>query len=276
MMQLLRQSRQQILSKISNNMSLIKLNGINLNVYIQGQGLPIIFMHALGCDHSQWQDEAARLSAVFQTIIFDCRGHGQSDKPATFSLDDHINDVLALMDYFSIDKTILYGVSMGSYIAQGVAIAQPQRINKLILTVPKANGLTSSTRKLFAEHAQELAKMNNKERLMFFYKNMAYNPDILIKNPDLLRSTLTPKQSEAANKALEGFDFRNELPKITADTLVISGKHDGLNPPSEGKLCASLIPNSTYVEMQCSAHLPMIEEPETYRSIVNRFLADTL
>lgn len=257
-------------------MSLIKINGIDLNVYIQGQGFPIIFIHGLGCDHSQWQEDAARLSYVFQTILFDCRGHGKSDKPDDYSLNDHINDVIALMDYFSIDNTILYGASMGSYIAQGVAITQPQRIKKLILTVPKANGLTSSTRKLFTEHAQELTKMNNKERLMFFYKNMVYNPQILVKNPDLLRSTLTPKQSEAANKALEGFDFRSDLSKITADTLVISGKHDGLNPPAEGKLCASLIPNATYVEMQRSGHLPMIEEPEIYRSIVSRFLAENL
>jgi 3-oxoadipate enol-lactonase len=180
------------------------------------------------------------------------------------------------MDYYAFNKTVLYGVSMGSYIAQGAAIAQPQRVNKLILTVPKANGLTSSTRKLFMDHAQELAMMNKKERLMFLYKNMAYNPEILIRNPAFLRSTLTPQQSQAANKALEGFDFRSALPKITADTLVISGKYDGLNPPAAGKLCASLIPNSTYVEMQYSGHLPMLEEPETYRKIVDGFLADTL
>ncbi len=49
---------------------------------------------------------------------------------------------------------------MGSYIAQGVAISQPNRIKKLILTVPKSNGLTSSTQRLIQERTKELEGLN--------------------------------------------------------------------------------------------------------------------
>ena len=45
------------------------------------------------------------------------------------------------------------------------------------------------------------------------------------------------------------FDFRNQFPQLKAKTLVISDKHDQLNPSSEGKLCSSLIPDATYIEM---------------------------
>jgi 3-oxoadipate enol-lactonase len=89
---------------------------------------------------------------------------------------------------------------------------------------------------------------------------------------DILKSCLTPEQISAANKALAGFDYRSELHKITAETLVISGRHDGLNPPTEGKICAELIPKAVFVEMQYSGHLPMLEESEKYNEIIDNFL----
>ena len=84
--------------------------------------------------------------------------------------------------------------------------------------------------------------------------------------------TLTPEQISAANKALTEFDYRSELYKITAETLVISGKYDGLNPPTEGKICAKLIKKAVFVEMQYSGHLPMLEEEERYNDIIDKFL----
>ncbi|WP_371364429.1 alpha/beta fold hydrolase [Sporomusa rhizae] len=71
---------------------------------------------------------------------------------------------------------------------------------------------------------------------------------------------------------MTGFDCRSELHKITAETLVISGKYDGLNPPVDGKVCAELIPKAEFVEMQYSGHLPMLEEMERYNEIIDNFL----
>ncbi|MBZ9636208.1 alpha/beta fold hydrolase [Clostridium sp. FP1] len=186
-------------------MSMVKINGINLNIKIQGEGEPLILIHGLGCDNTQWNTEIQKLSREFKTVLLDCRGHGKSDKPDSYTLNDHIQDILSIMDTFGFKTANLYGVSMGSYIAQGVAISQPHRIKKLILTVPKSNGLTSSTQRLIKEHTGEL---------------------------------------------------------------------EGVNPSSDGMLCASLIPNATFIEMQYSGHIPMIEEPELYSNIINKFLSE--
>ena len=253
-------------------MAMIEINGIKLNVNIQGEGYPLVLIHGLGCDNNQWKDEVQRLSKSYKTVALDCRGHGKSDKPDSYTLNDHVQDVLSLLDRLEFPMTNLYGVSMGSYIAQGVAIKQPHRIQKLILTAPKSNGLTSSTQRFIQEHAKELAGLNKQEKRMIFYKHIAYNSETLLKNPEFLKSSLTPQQTAAANRALEGFDYLDELQNIRAETLVISGKYDGLNPPSEGKLCASLIPDATFIEMQYSGHIPMIEEPENYNKIIDEFL----
>lgn len=253
-------------------MSLLKINGINLNVVVKGEGHPLILVHGVGGDHTQLDSETDRLSQRYKTIGIDCRGHGESEKPSNYTLQDHINDVLGLMDYYNIETTFLYGVSMGSYICQGVAVAAPDRINKLILTVPKSNGLTSSVQRLLNEHAAELKGLNQHEVFLALLKYMTFNPEISKKHIDVFETKLSPEEFSCANKALTGFDFRDDLPKIKAKTLVISGKYDGLNPPSEGKICASLIPNATFVEMQYSGHIPMYEEPEIYSKIIDDFL----
>ncbi|MGV3465348.1 MAG: alpha/beta fold hydrolase, partial [Heyndrickxia sp.] len=93
-------------------------------------------------------------------------------------------------------------------------------------------------------------------------------------NSQVKGHVLTPDEQAAANKALEGFDFRSDLHKITAETLVISGKYDGLNPPTLGKEIADLIPRSTFVEFEKSGHAPNAEEPEKFINIVKDFLME--
>lgn len=254
-------------------MSILKINDIHLNVDISGEGEPLILIHGLTGDISQWDHEIPRLSKKFRVIALDCRGHGQSDKPDHYTLEDHVQDIISIMDTLKLETVNLYGVSMGSYIAQGVAIAQPYRVKKLILGVTKTNGLTSSTQRLMDEHADALKLLDQEGQKKFLLKYIVHNMSIFVENPDVLNSSLTPKETLAANKALENFDFRSDLPGITAETLVISGKYDGLNPPSEGQLCASLIPSATFVEMQHSGHVPMLEEKKLFSRIIDEFLA---
>jgi 3-oxoadipate enol-lactonase len=253
-------------------MELIKVNGINLNVDIKGEGHPLVLIHGVGLDISQWDYEIDRLSQRFKTIALDCRGHGRSDKPDNYTLQDHVYDILGLMDYYKIENTFLYGTSMGSYIGQGVAISAPERIVKLILTVPKSNGLTSSIQKIMKENPGEFEGLNLHEIFLALLKYIAYNPETLKQHIHIIEANLTQEQFANANKALSGFDFRKELSKIKAKTLVISGKYDKLNPPSEGKICAFLIPDAAFIEMQYSGHVPMLEEPEIYNKIIDEFL----
>ncbi|KFF11252.1 alpha/beta hydrolase [Chryseobacterium soli] len=253
-------------------MALTKINGIDLNINIKGNGKPLLLIHFLGGNQEQLDIIANPLSKHFKIITFDIRGHGQSEKPKEYTLQDHINDVLSIMDFYNIEKAYLLGVSMGSYIAQGVAIAAPERIEKLILTVPKSNGLTSSVQILFSEHAEEIKGKNFHETILTLLKYFVYNTDIMQYHLDVFETDLTPEQFAAANNALTNFDFRKGLPNITAPTLVISGKYDGLNPPKDGQEITTLIPNATFTELQFSGHAPIYEETERYLKLVEDFL----
>lgn len=254
-------------------MGYISIGEINLNVPVNGHGYPVILLHGLGRNHTQFDTIVKKLAKNYQIITPDCRGHGQSDKPAAYTLQDHVADILGIMDYYKMETASLLGISGGSYIAQAVAIAAKDRITKLILTVPKSNGLSSSMQQLTDLYAEELEAKQPKDKAFALLKpHFTYDAEAIKKHEYLFKSDLTPEQFAAADKALSSFDFRRGLPEITAKTLVISGKYDGLNPPSKGKEIARLIPNSTYIEMQYSGHLPMLEEPEVYLKIIENFM----
>ncbi|NLR57509.1 alpha/beta fold hydrolase [Chitinophaga polysaccharea] len=253
-------------------MALININGIKLNIAVKGTGSPVILIHGVGGEYGHLSSLIDRLSRQFKTIAFDCRGHGQSDKPANYTLGDHVKDVIGIMDYFELPVASLLGVSMGSYIAQGVGIAAGERIDKLILTVPKSNGHTSSVHRLMAEHAAALQGLNLHDIFSYLLPYFTYNAEAMRAHMEIFDTRLSPEEFAVANKALAGFDFREELYKVAAETLVISGKYDGLNSPEEGRECARLIPRADFVEMPYSGHAPMYEEPEAYMKAVETFL----
>lgn len=250
-------------------------NGMQIYYEVLGEGFPLLLIHGVGMSLEQWKldDLLSRLAQKHQVIALDCRGHGRSDKPEHYSLEELATDVLDLMDALGLDQADLMGASMGSYIAQQVAILAPERIRKLILITPKSNGLTSSIERIMAEHREEFMPLDEAAQQVFLNRFVFYRPEMQQQYADLLVSELSLRQQQAAHASMRGFDFRSELPQITAQTLVISGQHDGLNPPEEGRLCAELIPNAEFVVMASSAHIPMLEEPERFYAIVTRFLA---
>ena len=250
----------------------IEINGVKLYAEKRGSGLPLLLIHVLGGDSTQLEIIAEPLARLYTVITYDCRGHGRSEKPAAYTLKDHVQDALSLMNDFGFAEFHLLGVSMGSYIAQGIAVAAPGRIKKLILTVPKSNGLTSSIARLIKENANALKGLNFHETVLYLLKFMVYDPEMMKDHVDLFEGRLSTTEFAAASKALENFDFRPELYKISAETLVISGKYDQLNPPEEGQICAQLIPRSKFFEMPFSGHAPMYEERDKYLQVVKEFL----
>lgn len=259
----------------------MQINGVHLNVQRTGKGQPVVMLHGLMSNLTALRPEIERLSQSFEVITFDSRGHGRSEKPTHYTLRDHIGDVLGVMDALKLDTVDLMGTSAGSYIAQGVAAQQPERVRKLVLIVPKSNGKISSVARFIAEHEEEVRGLSH-DGIQALVLSHIFAPS----TPETVRAaraewsrqqaaqglTLDAQQADAASQALAGFDFRPVLPQITAETLVISGRHDILNLVAEGQLIAELIPNSRLEILEQSGHLPNVEEPEHLLELVEKFL----
>ena len=256
-------------------MSTFTSNGTILTYEEYGTGEPFVLLHGLTGNRHMFEEEVKIFKKYFRTIILDARGHGDSEKPSSYTLDDHVGDVLRLLDHLKIEETYLLGVSMGSYIAQGVAIASPERVKKLMLVATKSQGKTSSMEALFEKHADDLEGLDFSEKVLKVSPYIFHDLGAVGKwsyKAGQQTPSLTPKEISVANEALEGFDFSEDLYRINAETLVISGVHDGLNPPEVGRETARLIPNATFVEFNQSGHAPNVEQPLLFLDFILEFV----
>lgn len=240
-----------------------------------GEGRPLLLLHGLTSNHQMFYREVGYLKDKFRIIALDSRGHGKSARPEEFTLEDHVADTIALLDHLGLGSVNVLGISMGSYIAQGLAIIQPERVEKLILAATKSYGEGSSMAEMFDRYEDQLEGMSIAEKLAISSELIFHNQEAVTvwqKRVAQNSRMLNGEEQSAASAALRDFDFREELKKITAETLVISGKHDGLNPPEKGRETAVLIPNAEYMEFQDSGHAPNVEQDRLFLGVIEKFL----
>src|SRR5690606_22101851 len=109
-------------------MAFIRANGIVLHHQVLGNSNApaLVFMNSLGSDFRIWQDVAPAFLDRYRVVLYDKRGHGLSDAPpAPYSIDDHVNDLLALLDLLAIEKAVFIGLSVGGMIGQRIAVRAP-------------------------------------------------------------------------------------------------------------------------------------------------------
>jgi pimeloyl-ACP methyl ester carboxylesterase len=111
-----------------------KVNEINIEYDVNGQGEFLVLLMGLGGTRQSWVFQKRTFSRHFKVITFDSRGIGKSDKPdEPFTIKTMADDTIGLMNHLSIDKAHVLGVSHGGRVAQEVAINYPERVNKLVL-----------------------------------------------------------------------------------------------------------------------------------------------
>lgn len=252
-------------------------NGTEIYYEDTGEGPALLLLHGLTSNHKMFYREIEFFKKKYRVIAPDARGHGNSARSESYDLEDHIQDTIALLNHLEIESVYIIGVSMGSYIAQGVAIAETARVKKLILVATKSHGTQSSTAELFARHKEEFSGLKpidkmNKASLYIFHNQRAVNK--WLKKTAENSTQLTMNEQEIASQALKGFDFREQLGKVSAETLVISGRHDGLNPPDKGHETARLIPRATFMEFKRSGHAPNVEQVRLFLGVAQNFLDD--
>lgn len=114
------------------------MNHIPLHVDIQGEGFPILALHGHPGTGSSLSVFTNHLSQRFQTFAPDLRGYGKSRCNQNFAMQDHLEDLEALLDRFQIEKCLILGWSLGGILAMELALVLPQRVTGLILVATSA------------------------------------------------------------------------------------------------------------------------------------------
>ena len=138
------------------NKSIKKVNGININYRIGGQGKPLLLLHGYPQSHIMWRKIAPMLSKEFTVVCPDLRGYGDSDKPKSdnthkaYSKSVMAKDQHALMLSLGFEKYFIVGHDRGARVAHRMAIDYKESILKLAVLdiVPTLHVFDNTEKKL--------------------------------------------------------------------------------------------------------------------------------
>jgi 2-succinyl-6-hydroxy-2,4-cyclohexadiene-1-carboxylate synthase len=119
-----------------------KVSSNGLHYRVDGDGPPVVLIHAFQSDLREWDAIASELARTRRVVRYDVRGHGRSQMvsppPST------ISDLLGLLDDLQITRATIAGLSMGSTVALDFALTHPQRVERLVLISPGPPGIPAA------------------------------------------------------------------------------------------------------------------------------------
>ncbi|GHF45332.1 3-oxoadipate enol-lactonase/4-carboxymuconolactone decarboxylase [Deinococcus metalli] len=249
-----------------------------LTLHVQHSGVstapPLVFLNPVGSDLRVWDAVAADLAAGFQLIRYDLRGQGLSDAPdGDTTLDDHVADLANLLDVLGHDTVSLAGCSLGGLIAQGFALASPERVRRLALldTLPRIGteeGWTARMAQVRERGLEVLAP--DLIRRWFAPAYFAAHPDDAHGYTTLLaRSPQAGYLGSCA--ALRDADLTAHMDGLRPPTVVLCGESDVSTPPDACRAFAARI-GAEFALVADAAHLPMVEQPQAVSRRLAAFL----
>lgn len=115
-------------------MPFVDTNGIRMHYEERGSGEPLVLLMGLGAPGSLWEDHVQAFEQHFRCLLVDNRGAGESDKPAgPYSTRMMAEDTAGLLRALGVEQARVAGISMGSGIAQELALAYPELVRSLVL-----------------------------------------------------------------------------------------------------------------------------------------------
>lgn len=261
-------------------MAIIEKNGTKIFYSVVGQGSPLVMLPGLTGDQTMWGNIVLELQKHYQIILIDNRGAGRSQvTQAPFSILDMANDVMNVIQELNLKKASILGHSMGGYVAQQFAIQYPEKLEKLILmsTRSKASPL-STIQSEIASHLME----SKIDPIVLIKNSMTWCfGETFMSNEKNVTDYIERSLNRQYPAYLEGFKHQvlainsfenNNLEKIQAPTLIISGEEDRIAPIPYSEHMKKHIPNAQQVILKNVGHMPHIEDCDQVIQNINEFL----
>jgi pimeloyl-ACP methyl ester carboxylesterase len=198
----------------------------------------------------------------------------------------------ALLHTLEVERATVVGNSMGGFIGAELAIAFPQRVERLVLV--SAAGISTYDHR---SAVRTVPVLRRAERILAAYTawmasksdTVARRPrlrdatlNVVTRHPSRLPAALAAEQLRGAGKpgfmqALEAnlnYDFRERLPEIACPTLIVWGEDDRLITARDAAVFEELIPDSRVVMYEDTGHMSMLERPEAFNALLQEFLGE--
>lgn len=245
---------------------------------------PILLIHGWGGTGSYWHETAFELSIGAKVIVPDLPGTGRSQPVCkTQRLADQVETLIDLLDELEVERVQVVGHSMGGAMALLLAAAQPQRVERVILTSLSFFLTRLQKRVYHGVMSVFKASMGLRRPWMVsvpgltqaMAKRYFHN---VPENPTLLRRGLRDFLELDAGTAVACADDAptDAIPeagaKVKAPVMLIACRQDRVMPPENVAFTAETIPNCQVRWIEDCGHMPMLEKPDEYLTLLRSFL----
>jgi pimeloyl-ACP methyl ester carboxylesterase len=257
--------------------------GTRLQVTEVGQGDPLVLVCGTTQSHRLWAPLLPALTAGYRVISYDHRGIGDSERgEGPISMAALADDLAALLGELGIDRAHVLGWSLGSTVAQELALHHPERVATLVLA--STWGRTDAFQAAVFTGLSHPWRTGDRDAGLAAL-GIAYSPELL-NSPDFMPlmqqlEPLFPSTPEQMATVVEQWDAdlahdaHDRLEQITAPTLVIAGEQDLLTPAGQGRAVADRIPGARFELLTGpgSSHAALMERPQEFTDLVVDFLS---
>ena len=236
----------------------------------------MLLIQGLGYGRWGWEPVVPGLAERHRVVSFDNRGIGESDKPeGPYTAREMAGDALQVLDEAGIGRAHVVGASLGGMIAQELAAAAPERLDRLVLccTTPGGPGavpMPEVTVRLFAE-APSLAPDVALRR--FVENALGERPPAELVDELVARRVASPPDPAGWQaQAAAGLGFQGVEAELAAPTLILAGTADNVVDHRNADVLAARIPGARVELIAGAGHLFFWEQPAESVRIINEFL----
>jgi 3-oxoadipate enol-lactonase len=254
----------------------IDLNGVRHHYVSKGEGPPIVLVHGLGGSLHSWYGVIEVLSTNHHVVALDLRGHGRSDTGrGAFSISAWAQDVEALIGALELPAVTLVGHSLGTLVAQQLAVTKPATVDHLVL-LGGISYFEPPMKEAYAARAERV-EAEGMDAIVDDWLPGALHPRTHAKLPQLtglLRDLMLrndPKQYAKACRALAKAPAI-EREDIGQPTLLLVGDHDRSTPMSMTEELHRQIPVSRVRVIPAASHWAQLEQPDHIAAAILEFL----
>ena len=256
-------------------------DGVRLAYEELGGGDPLLFIHGLAYDRRGWGPLPRLMAEDFRVVLLDNRGVGDSDAPqGPYSMEQLAADTVAVLDAAGVDAAHIFGVSLGGFIAQEIALTYPARVRRLVLCSTSPGGPNAFPMPVRGVDAfTRFPAMDRETGLRLMVEN-SLGDHAVRERPELVDEVYAyrlerapPVEAwQAQFAASRGHDVYDRLSDISKPTLVIHASEDTVIDARNGELLAERIPGARIERIPDRGHLVMWQEGELLAPIVRDFL----
>jgi 3-oxoadipate enol-lactonase len=250
-------------------------------VSVAGEGPLVVFLHGIGGNRTNFDDQIQWFSQHWRAVAWDARGYGESDDPdGPLDFGDFSEDLVRVLDHFEARQACLVGVSMGGRIALDFYGRRPDRVAALVLA--DTSGGTQAAQDpakieafLAARRTPLIVDGKTPTDIAPGIAKSFAGPHITPLQFDRLVGSLSALRTIPYLKTLEAVTRYHAFPpfaSIAVPTLVMTGEHDPIAPPSMAIAMAADIPKAEFLQVPRAGHISNIENAAAFNAYLEGFL----